>query len=86
MYQKSMSDIKHSFHPKTLEKLLQKLLFICPYNGVEKHVTCKHFENDASRAKTNVIATVHFTDDDISFSDGPEMLIHKTLKPCINST
>ena len=90
MYQKSMFDcyycIKHFFHSKTLEKLLQKVLFTCTYNGAEKHVTCKRFENNASRAKTNVIATVHFTDDDVSFYEGAGILIRKTAKPCINST
>ena len=50
---------------------------------MEKHVTCEHFENVASRAKTNVIATVHFTDDDVSFYDGPGMLIPKTAKAFI---
>ena len=90
MYQKIMFDryycIKHFFCSKTLETLLQKLLFTCTYNGTEKHVTCERFENAASRAKTNVIAFVHFTDDDVSFYDGPRMLIRKTAKPCINST
>ena len=71
---------------KTLERLLQKVLFTCAYNGAEKHITCKRFENAASRAKTNIIATVHFTDDDVSFYDSPEMLILKTAKSCINST
>ena len=37
-------------------------------------------------AKTNVIAAMHFTDDDVSVYDGPGMLIRKTAKPCINST
>ena len=91
MYQKSMFNryywIKHVFRSKTLEQLLQKLLFICTCNGTEKHVTCEHerFENAASRTKTDVIATVHFTDDDDSFYDGLGMLIRKTAKPCINS-
>ena len=31
------------------------------------------------------IATVHVTVDDVSFYDGPGMLIRKTAKPCINS-
>ena len=52
----------------------------------KKHVTCDCLENVASRAKTNVIATVQFTDDDVSFYDGPGMLIRKTAKPCMNST
>ena len=84
--------IKAFFRLKTLEKLLQKVLFSCTYNGAEKHVTCECFENASSGAKTNVIATVHFTyddvsvsDDDVSVCDGPGMLIHKTAKPCFNS-
>ena len=93
MYQESMFDrcycIKHFFfffRSETLEKLLQKVLFTCTYNGAEKHVTCERFENAASRAKTNVIATMHFTDDGASLYDGPGMLMLKTAKPCINST
>ena len=78
--------IKQFFRSKTLEKLLQKVLFTCTYNGAEKHVTCERFENAASRVKTNVIATVHFTDHDVSFYNGPGMLIRKTAKPCINNT
>ena len=58
---------KTAFSLETLEKLLQTASFTCTYNGAEKHVTCERFENAASRAKTNVIATVHFTDDDVSF-------------------
>ena len=59
-------------------------MYMC--NGAKKHVTLERFKNAASRAKTNVIATLHFTDDNVSFYDGPEMLIRKTAKPCINST
>ena len=48
-YQKSMFDryycIKHFFRSKTLEKLLQKVLFTCTYNGAEKSITCECFEN-----------------------------------------
>ena len=68
--------IKYFFRLKTLEKLLQKVLFTCTYNGTEKHVTCERFENAASMAKT-VIATVHFTNDDVSFYDSPECLFVK---------
>ena len=93
MYQKSMFDryycikVKHKtfFRSKILEKLLQKIIFTCADNGVEKQITCERFENAASRTKTNAIATVHFTDDDVSFYDDPGMLICKTAKPCINS-
>ena len=84
MYQKSM--LEHFFHSKTLEKLLQKVLFTCNYNGTEKHVTCECFENATSRAKTNIIATVDFIGDDVSFYDGAGMLIRKTAKPCINKS
>ena len=72
--------IKHFFRSTTLEKLLQKssLYITCTYNGAEKHVTCERFENVASRAKTNVIATVYFTDDDVSFMTAPECIF---LKP-----
>ena len=31
-------------------------------------------------------ATVYVTDYDVSFCDGPRMLIRKTAKPCINNT
>ena len=44
-----------------------------------------HLFHISSKAKTNVTASVHFTDDDVSFYDGPGMLIRKTSKPCINS-
>ena len=81
--QKSMFD--RYYCSKSLEKLLQEVLFTSTYNGAEKHVTCERFENDASRTKTNDIATVHFTDDDVSFYYGPGMFIRKTAKPCINS-
>ena len=81
IYQKSMFDryycMKTFFRSKTLEKLLQKVLFTCTYNGTEKHITCERFENTTSRAKTNVIATVHFTDDDVGFYDAPECLFLK---------
>ena len=34
--------------------MLRKVLYSCAYNGTERHVTCEHFENAASRAKSNV--------------------------------
>ena len=83
MYQKSMFDryycSKHFFRSKTSGKLLQKGLLTCTYNGAEKLVTCEGFQG-------KVIATMHSTDDDVSFYGGPGMLIRKTAKPCINST
>ena len=61
----------------------QKVL--CTYNGVEMHVTCERFENAASRTNDNIIltfeitfATVHVTDDDVRFCDGPVMVIRRT--------
>ena len=78
--------IKTFFRLKTLEKLLQNVLFTCTYNCSEKDINCEPFEKAASRAKTDIIATVDFTDDDVSFYDDPRMLIHKTAKLCINST
>ena len=48
MYQKSMLDryycIKTFFRSKTLEKLLQKVLFSSTNNGAEKHVTYERLE------------------------------------------
>ena len=80
-YQKSMFDryycIKTFFRSKTLEKLLQKVLFSCTYNGTEKHVSCERFENATSRVKTNFITTVHVTGDDVSFMRALECLFIK---------
>ena len=86
LYQNSMFDryycIKHFFRSKTLEKLFHKALFTCPYNGAENTLPANVLKTPA---KINVIATVHFTDDDVSFNDDPRMLIRKTAKLCINS-
>ena len=67
-----------------MKKLLKKFFLPVPIMA-GKHVNCECFENAASRAKTNVIATVHFTDDDVSFYDGPGMLIRKIAKPCLTA-
>ena len=77
---------KNIFSLKYFVEIASQSYFSCTYNGAEKHITCKPFENAASKAKTTVIATVHFFDDDVSFYDSPGMLIHKTIKLCINST
>ena len=76
-----------------LHKMLQNVLFSCTYNGAERHVTCNCFENAASRQMITsfwshkiTFATVHITDDDVRFCDGPRILIHKVAKPCNNST
>ena len=51
-----------------------------------------HFENAASREETNVIltspfmlATVHVTDAEVTFCDGPGMLTIKIAKQVCNS-
>ena len=31
-----------------------------------------------------MFASVHVSDDDVRFGDGPGMLIRKTMQPCIN--
>ena len=91
MYLKNMFDcyycIKTFCTWNTLEKMLRKVLFSCTYSGAERHVTCKCFENTDFKGKCYEImfASVHVTDDDISFCDGLGMLICKTAKPCINS-
>ena len=64
----------------------KKFFLSVPIMARKSMLPANVFENAASRAKTNVIATVYFTDDDVSFYDGQGMLIHKTAKPCINST
>ena len=96
MYQKSMFDryycIKHCVARKLWRKCFEKFFFSCTYNGTKRHVTCERFENAASRAKTNIILMSRnyvcyyaCSDDDISFCDGPRILIRKTAKLCINS-
>ena len=83
----AVNSVRHCFFlARKLWRICFKRSFALTYNSAEKHVTCVRFENAASRAKTNVIATVHVTDDNVSFYDGPGMLIRKTAKPCINST
>ena len=77
--------IKTFFRSKPLEKLLE-FFYPVPIMARMKHVTCERFENAASGAKINIIATVHVTDDDVSFCDGPGMIILKTAMLCINST
>ena len=63
MYQKNMFDrYKTFFSLKNFREIASKSYFTCTCNGAQKHVFCECFENAASWAKTNVIATVHFTD------------------------
>ena len=64
--------------------MLQKVLFSCIYSGEERHVTCKRFENAASRAKTTsswrheiTFAFVNVTDDDVISVTAPECLYVK---------
>ena len=67
-----------------LEKLLQKVFISCAYNGVEKHINCERFENASSRAKTNVIATVHVTDENV-FMTAPECVFVKPQSRALTS-
>ena len=63
MYQKSMFDRYYcikAFVFARKPEFASKSLFTCTYYGTEKNVTCKRFGNPAFRAKTNVIATVHW--------------------------
>ena len=81
MYQKSMFDryycIKHFFRSKT-RNCLKKCFLPVP-------IMARKLSTSPANV-LNVIATVHFTDDDVSFYDGPGMHFCKTTKPCINST
>ena len=65
---------------KLRRNCFKKFFFTCTNNGMEKLVTCKRFEDAASRAMTKFIAklaTVHCTDDDVSFMTAPECLFVK---------
>ena len=73
------------FSVKNFGDCFKKFFLPVPIMDAEKHITWGCFENAASRAKTNVIATVHFTDDDVGSYKGPRMLILKTAKPSVNS-
>ena len=81
MYQKSMFDpyycIKAFFSLENFGEIASISSFTCTYNGVEKHVTCKCFENVTSRAKTNVVATVHPLMMKTVFMTAPECLFVK---------
>ena len=71
MYQKSMFGLYYCIKTinflENLGEIASRNSCTCTYNGTEKHATCERFENAASGAKTNVIDTVHFADDDVSF-------------------
>ena len=96
MYQKIMFDryhcIKTSCQSKTLENG-SKSVFPVPIMArkgtyrVNVLNTPLPGQNITSCWRREItFATVHVTDDDVSFCDGPGMPIHKTEKPCINST
>ena len=48
---------KNFSRSKTLEKMPRKGLFRVLYTDAERYVTCKRFENAASKAETNVMLT-----------------------------
>ena len=71
------------FSLENFREIAQKVLLTCTFNGADKHVTCENFEDATSRAKSNVIATVHFTDDDISFYDVPPECLFVKRQSCV---
>ena len=55
-----------------------------PARGLKKPLP--HGKEQRHLDVTILRASVHVTDDDVSFCDSPGMLIRKTAKPYINST
>ena len=78
--------IKNIFSVENLGEIASKSFLSVAVMARKSTLPRERFENAAFRAKTNVIATVHFTDDDVSFYYDPGMLIRKTVKPGINSS
>ena len=83
MYQKSIFDryycIKHFFFARKLWRNCFKKFFLpVPIMARKTMLPANVLKMLLPGQKTNVIATVHFTDDDVSFYDSPGMLIHKT--------
>ena len=83
--------IKTFCRSKTLEKFLRAVFFFfffffffCAYSGLHANVlkTQLSWQILTSSWRHEItIASVHVTDDDVSFCDGPIMLIRKTAKP-----
>ena len=72
-----------------LEQMLRKVPVFCTYNGAEMHVTRDVLKTPLSGHRLTsswrheiTFATVHVTDADVSFFDGPGL----TAKSCINSS
>ena len=87
MYQESMFDIyfiKHFFARKLRRNCFKKFFLPVPIMAWKSMLPANI--TPLSRAKTNVITAVHFTDDDVSFYNGPGMVTSKTAKQSINST
>ena len=75
------------FSLENFGEILRKVFFLPIRIMARKSTLPANFlKNATSWAKSNVIATVQFTNDDISVYDGPRMLIRNTAKPCIKST
>ena len=90
MYQNSMSDcyycIKHFFRLKTLEKLLQKVLFTCTYNGQKSMLPWNVLKMllPGQRLTSLLLNTLLMMTS--VFMTAPECFnIRKTANPCINS-
>ena len=90
LYQKSMFDRYYCIKPFSFARKLWR-------NCFKKFFLSEPIMSRKSTLPANVLkmplpgqrqrlAPVLFTDDDVIFYDGPGRLIHKTLKPCINST
>ena len=88
MYKKILFDcsycIKNILSLKNL-KMLRKVLFSCTSNGAERHITCKRFENAASRANVGCHFEVTLYTLLMMTSDFVTALECLYVKPCINS-
>ena len=79
--------IKAFCHLKTFEERLRKVLLFCSYNGAEDTLPGNFLKTPLpGQIITSIwrheitFATVHITDDDVKFCDGPGIFIHKTAK------
>ena len=84
--------IKTFCHSKTSEKILRKIPFSVPILArkatLPRYVLKTPLPGQMLPSfwrQEITFLTVHVTDDDVRYCDGPGMLICKTTKPCINS-
>ena len=62
-----------------IEKIFQKVLFSCTYKGMLPSAASSQMTSLGSHKI--MFATVHVTDDDVRFCDGPGMHMRKTTNP-----